>query len=104
MKSFKPGWVTPLLVMMLILGSAAAAAAQEDTLSDLNGLKCKDVMRLSGEDRSVTIGVLHGILIGRKGTTRIDAEKLGGATDQFIEHCLDHHGEKALSVMESMTK
>jgi len=59
--------------------------------------------RLSGTDRNVAVGVLHGHLSGKRGTTRCNVENPSFATDRFIEHRLDNPQDKALTVMETMT-
>ncbi len=97
-------WISLFLVVLLSVNLAAIAMGQDSAIKDLNDYTCKDVMRMSGGDRDVAIGVIHAFLLGKKGTTRFDSQKLGEATDKFIEYCLDNPKEKALSVMEKMTK
>ena len=100
-KSF---WVTLFLVFSLSVGSVGVAMGQEETIKDLNDYTCKDVMRMSGADRDMAIVGFHAFVLGKKGTTKFNPLKLGEATDRFVEYCLDNPKEKALSVMEKMTK
>lgn len=67
---------------------------------DLNDYLCKDVMRMSGENRSVSLGVLHGYMMGINGTTKFNHEKLLKVTDNFVENCLDNPNSKALDVFK----
>ena len=61
-------------------------------------------MRLNGSDRDIAIGVLHGFLLGKKGTAKYSSEQLVKATDQFIEHCLDNHKAKAVESLSKFVK
>jgi hypothetical protein len=38
------------------------------------------------------------------GTTKYRIDELAELTDRFIEHCLDHPGEKALPAFEKLGK
>ena len=80
-------------------GSADPATAAPSGKQDLSTYLCKDVMRASGTDRDVAVGILHGYVQGTKGTTVYDASKLSTASDQFLEYCLDHPNEGALATM-----
>jgi len=92
------------LVLLLGIAFAGVAAGQDEGMKDLNNYVCKDVMRMSGTERDVAIGVLHAFILGKKGTTVVDVKKLSDATDRFIEHCLDNPNDKAVETMEKMTK
>ena len=94
------------LVCMLVLsvGLTGMAAGEDEAVKDLTAYSCKDVMRLSGTDRDVAIGVLHAYLLGKKGATTYNVEKLAEATDRFIDHCLDNPNDKALATMGRLTQ
>lgn len=96
--------VSILFVFFLSAGLAGNAMGQDANLKDLKSYSCKDIMRLSGEDRDLAIGVLHAYLLGKKGTTQFDVQTLAESTDKFIEHCLDNPNDKALESMETLTK
>lgn len=61
-------------------------------------------MRMTGEDRSVSIGVLHGYMLGVKGTTKFNHQELLNITDKFVENCLDNPQSKALDVFKKSYK
>ena len=104
MAMLKSLWVTLFLLFSLSVGSVGVAVGQDETTKDLNDYTCKDVMRMSGGDRDMAIVSFHAFVLGKKGTTEFNVLKLGQATDRFVEYCLDNPKEKALSVMEKMTK
>jgi len=104
MTASKRFFVSIVFLLSFGIGLSGSALGQDNTTKDLNNFLCKDIMRMSGDDRDVVIGMLHGFILGKKGTTKLDIQKLGDATDRFIEYSLDHPGEKALDVMMNMTK
>ncbi|HSM39790.1 MAG TPA: HdeA/HdeB family chaperone [Afifellaceae bacterium] len=82
----------------------ARSAAPEARTEDLAAYLCKDVMRLTGEDRNIAIGALHGYFLGKKGATIFVPATLSKATDEFTEYCLDHPSEKALQAFARFVK
>jgi hypothetical protein len=87
-----------------VLAGTAAAAEPADQKRDFSVLSCKEVMRLSGTDRDITLAFAHGYMLGRKDTTRYDVDALAQVTDQFIDYCLDHPAENALQSFEKFAR
>lgn len=82
----------------------APAGAAEGEVVDMTHYLCKDVMRMYDEDRAVTIGVLHGYMLGKKNATSFIADDLAKVSNQFIEYCLDNPNEKAMESFEKLAK
>lgn len=80
-----------------------AGAAEGDEL-DINDYLCKDIMRMSDNERAISLGVLHGYRMGKKGATRFVSEDLSEMSNDFIEYCLDNPHEKALASFEKVAK
>ena len=78
--------------------------AKSDKADDLDRFLCKDVMRMSGDDRVVATSVLHGYTLGRKGTTKYVIADLTKITDAFVEHCLNNPNDKALQAFTKLAK
>jgi hypothetical protein len=94
-------------MIFLSLAGPTGAAEPTDTADnkrDFAALSCKDVMRLSGEERDLALAFAHGYMLGKKGTTQYDVDVLARITDQFIDHCLDHPAENALKSFEKFAK
>ena len=89
---------------LFLLHAASASSEVSDTKRDFGALTCKDVMRLSGSDREISLAFAHGYMLGKKGTTQYDVEALAQITDQFIDYCLDHPAENALQSFEMLAK
>lgn len=100
------------MILAVALAAAAQFATGAEAASDpkadpktgviqMDTYLCKDVMRQDGDDRGVSLGLLHGYFLGKAGSTNYDPKKIGKITDDFIEYCLDHPSDKA---MESFAK
>lgn len=85
-----------------VVGPPSLAAEPSGTQQDLGTFTCKEVMRLSGEDREIAIALAHGYVLGKKGTSQYVVETLAEITDQFIDYCLDHPTENALQSFEKL--
>jgi hypothetical protein len=48
---------------------------------------CKDIMRMSGEERGVALGVMHGYALGKKGATSFKSDESNALSNDFIEYC-----------------
>ena len=94
--------VTAALTSALFVGASATSAEEPSTQKDLNAFLCKDVMRLSGNEREYSLAFVHGYRLGKKGTTQYEIEALAAINDKFIDHCLDNPGDKALEAFEKI--
>ncbi len=71
---------------------------------DLNSYMCKDIMRMSGENRTIAMAILQGYALGKKGAVTYDANELNTVSNTFIEHCLDHPSDKGLNAFMKLAK
>ena len=93
-----------LTALSLAGTSALAADPPSQNARDLKNNTCKDVMRLSGQDRDVALALAHGYVLGRKNTTKYEIDALAQITDKFIDYCLDNPKENALAAFEKIAK
>jgi hypothetical protein len=93
----------PLAVVAMPLFSMPASA-EDAKVIDIASYLCKDIMRMSSDERSVALGLMHGYMLGKKGTTSFDDAKAGQLSTDFIEHCLDNPRDPALASFEKMAK
>lgn len=100
-KVFLSGFALMFLAGMVFSG---IALGEEQEQLDLSNYACKDIMRMSGNDRDMAIVALHAFVMGKKGTSKIDITKLSDATDAFVETCLDNPKNNALDTMENLSK
>jgi hypothetical protein len=93
-----------LAALSLAGTNALAADPPSQNARDLRDNTCKDVMRLSGQDRDVALALAHGYVLGKKGTTKFEIDRLALITDKFIDHCLDNPKDNALAAFEKIAK
>ncbi len=96
--------VAAVAVATTLAFPATVPAADSLGTDDLTAHSCKDVMRLSGEDREIALALVHGYVLGKKGTTKYDVETLAQITDRFIDHCLDNPKDNALAAFEKIAR
>ena len=96
--------VTTLVISAALAVASTSGTAAETAGEDLNDYSCKDIMRLSGEDRRGAIALFHGYFLGKQGKTTFNTDTLMGRTDQFIDYCLDNPTVKALDSMARVSK
>lgn len=96
--------VAALAALSLGCTNALAADPPSRNARDFKDNTCKDVMRLTGQDRDVALALAHGYVLGKKGTTKYEIDKLAQITDKFIDHCLDNPKENALAAFEKIAK
>ena len=105
---FKPTISTVAVATLTALSLASASARAADPPSqnarDLADYSCKEVMRLSGQDRDVALALAHGYVLGKKGTTKYQVDTLAQITDKFIDYCLDNPKDNALAAFEKIAK
>ncbi len=92
-----------LVAMTFALGAAmtvpAGAQDEEPAARDINDITCRDVIRMSGDDRDIAVAFLHGYILGDGDSTEFVVEELYLATDLFIEYCLDNTGAVAVDAL-----
>jgi hypothetical protein len=94
----------PLVSMAATAAEEAAAAAEKEVEVELGSYLCKDILRMSGDERSIALGLMHGYVLGKKSATSYMISELSKVTDDFIEFCLDNPGSKALESFEKAAK
>ena len=93
--------------LTLMASAHAEDAPKEDApkeVINMNAYLCKDIARMSGEERAIALAVLHGYYLGKVGATQFQAGDLGRASDEFLEHCLDHPKDPALRTFAKFAK
>jgi hypothetical protein len=96
--------VTAFVALSLAGTDVPAAEPASRNARDLAEFTCKEIMRLSGQDRDVALAMAHGYVLGKKGTTKYEIDKLSDITDRFIDYCLDHPTDNALAAFERTAK
>ena len=72
--------------------------------TDWSAFLCKDIMRMSGDERIISLSLLNGYFLGKRGGTSVPAGAMGKASDDFTEYCLDNPQAKALEAFGRFAK
>jgi hypothetical protein len=104
MSKTHPGLMVAAAFAAWCLAATPVDAAEALGTDDLGSHVCKDVMRLSGDDREIALALVHGYVLGKKGTTKFDVETLATITDKFLDYCLDNPKENALAAFEKIAR
>ena len=92
------------LSLTVLMSAPGLSLAAEARLSDVNGYMCKDVMRMTGADREISVGFLHGWWMAKLNLTKFNKEQVAVVTDRFVEYCLDNPKAKAVDAMGIFVK
>jgi len=96
--------VSAALVAAPLFYASASSAESGAQMVDIESYKCKDIMRMSGEERTVAVAVLHGYMLGKKAATKFDSDELNKISNDFIEYCLDNPSDQALASFTKFAK
>lgn len=91
-------------VAALMLHAPLVFAEGGVQVEELSSYQCKDVMRMSGETRTIALAVLHGYALGKKGVVRFVPAELSRQSNDFIEYCLDHPADNAMEAFAKFGK
>ena len=107
-------FLMPLVIAVVSVALVSGAPAQTQTktktddskavVTDWNAFLCKDIMRMSGDERIIALSLLNGYYMGKKGDTAHSAGSMGKASDDFTEYCLDNPQAKALETFGKFVK
>lgn len=61
-------------------------------------------MREDDSNREASIAFLHGYLMGKAGSDKVNLDTMAKQTDAFINRCLDNPTETALNAMTAAKK
>jgi len=99
----------PILMAITAIGllptlGQAAEPAPAPSDAGIDQLDCRTLLRLGGDERAYTLLYFHGFVSGKNNQTRLEVQEMAMATDQVVEHCIDHPKENLLPVFEKYRK
>ncbi len=96
--------IPAIIISATLLPTPLLAADEDEKPVDMASYLCKDMMRLSGTDRDIAMGILHGYVLGKKGATSFVSSELNAQSNEFFEVCLENPQAKAMATFEEITK
>lgn len=100
----KTKFCIPTILLTLLSMTIPASRIEALERLDLTTVSCKDMLLMEGDQRDSTIVFFHGMMIGKNGSTVLDAQTLSNTTDKVLEHCVNNPQDKLISVFEKYSK
>lgn len=100
----KTKFCIPTILLTLLSMTIPASRIEALERLDLTTVSCKEMLLMEGDQRDSTIVFFHGMMIGKNGSTVLDAETLSNTTDKVLEHCVNNPQDKLISVFEKYSK
>ena len=71
---------------------------------DLNTLTCKSFLKMSGDERDITVAFYQGIITGMNKETTVNVPALSEVTDKVVDYCIDNPKDILLKVFQDKRK
>ncbi len=70
--------------------SSFAQDRSEDTKVELNKISCRELLKMPGEDKELTLVFFHGLMTAKNEQMIIDRIALREATNKITDYCIDN--------------
>ena len=67
-----------------------AQDTSENTKVELEKISCRELLKMPGKDRELTLVFFHGLMVARNNQTIVDRIALREATDKITDYCKDN--------------
>ena len=92
-----------LLTIIFSQGSILDSFAQEsseDTKIDLNKISCRELLKMPGKDRELTLVFFHGLMAAKNNQMVIDRVALREATNKITDYCIDNPNSMLMTAFD----
>lgn len=72
------------------LSSSFAQDSSEDTKVELNKISCRELLKMPGKDKELTLVFFHGLMAAKNEQMVIDRIALREATNKITDYCIDN--------------
>ena len=87
----------PLVTILVLSGINVVNAQEPQDEIDLNTIDCRTLLQMDGDDQDSTILFFHGLMTAKNNESVILVDKLGEATDNVINYCIDNPDDTLLN-------
>ncbi|HAC65101.1 MAG TPA: hypothetical protein DCF68_16620 [Cyanothece sp. UBA12306] len=91
--------VTTVLNEVVISPSYAQETSEETTVN-LTKVSCRELLKMSGDERGLTLVFFHGLISAKKNQMVVDRIKLREATDKITDYCIDNPNAILMAAFE----
>ena len=94
-----------LLLLTTVFGQSSAlpSLAQEnsdDTKVELNKISCREMLKMPGKDKELTLVFFHGLMTAKNDEMVIDRVVLREATNKITDDCIDNPDLMLMTVFD----
>ncbi len=85
------GILLPIVIINLVSESSILAQENsENTTIELNKISCRELLKMPGKDKELTLVFFHGLMTAKNNQMVIDRVALREATDKITDYCIDN--------------
>lgn len=103
MKSINKLFAIVLLATVISPVSNLSSFAQDtskDTKVELNKISCRELLKMPGKDKELTLVFFHGVMTARNNQMVIDRVVLREATDKITDYCIDNPNSMLMTAFD----
>lgn len=93
-------FVLTTLINSVISAPSVAQENEEDTNIYLDKISCRELLKMPGEDKKLTLIFFHGLMSAEKTPMVVDRIALREATDQIVDECINNPEATLITVFE----
>jgi len=87
----------PLVTILVLSGISVVKAQEPQDEINLTTIDCRTLLQMDGDDQDSTILFFHGFMTAKNNESVILVDKLGEATDNVINYCIDNPDDTLLN-------
>ncbi len=72
----------------------------EETKVELNKISCRELLKMPGKDKELTLVFFHGLMTAKKNQMVVDRIALREATAQITDYCIDNPNAMLMTAFE----
>ncbi|MGK7880846.1 MAG: HdeA/HdeB family chaperone [Crocosphaera sp.] len=80
--------------------SSFAQDEAEDTKVELNKISCRELLKMPGKDRQLTLVFFHGLMAAKNDQMIIDRVALREATNKVTDYCIDNPNSMLMTAFD----
>ena len=87
----------PLVTILVLSGISVVKAQEPQDEIDVTTIDCRTLLQMDGDDQDSTILFFHGLMTAKNNESVILVDKLGEATDNVVNYCIDNPNDTLLN-------
>ena len=94
-----------ILLLTVIMASVSKSSTlaqenKEDTKVELNKISCRELLKMPGKDKELTLVFFHGLMAAKNNQMVIDRVALREATNKITDYCIDNPNSMLMTAFD----